>query len=484
MAFLDPGGDVFSPGDPPHGLCIAPNDNALEPDPVWIRLDDPEKDWRLRVSQVSIDRGRDSELDTTKTGTLTATFHDPDGVLDPTNPSSPFYDTTNDVTLLDPVVQVAYARWNPVVGEWSTRFRGFTKQWRHTLDTNGFATVTLEGVDLFDLLANLLLTPGDQGDTPPTGTEGDIYYAGGSTVPARDVFKHVDQRIIQVLQDAGVPGFWYGATATPPGVFSGNVQVQEQTIDRLSQSLDALFAAADAEFPGVANIFCRGTGPQAGALQFFGRYARFFPERPGYAIGEWDIGGAAEAKADPTVVRLTSFTFRRSSDDIYNVGLALPQGLEDGDVPGQQVEDATSISKYGRRPWSAVDLLTWKGHDDDGNTIDAAPETKKFATYRVDNYKDPKNRIEQITFRMLRVDHNSGPATWDFLSNVEIGDVMNVETSHRGGGGFDEPCYIEGIRETDEALDGTMRNVTMQVDVSPKSFFASNPFGTVDTGDS
>lgn len=480
MPFLDEGGDTFGAGDPPHGLCIAPNDEALEPNPVWIRLDDPAEDWSLRVSQVSIDRGKSNELDTTKTGTMTVTFKDPDGLLDPTNTTSPFYDTSNDVTLLNPNVQVAFARFNPIDGTWSTRFRGFTKQWSYDLDTSGFATVTLQAVDLFELLADLLLTPGDQGDTPLIGNESDIYYEGGSPFPFRNNPIHVDDRIEQVLVDAGLPGFWYGSAATPIGVFSGNVQVQEQTLERFGQIIDALFAAADAEFPGVANIFCR----KEGTIQFFGRFARFFPDRPGYHIDEWDVGGAAEAAADTNVVRLSSFKFRRSKDDIFNRALALPQGLEEGDVPGQQVDDATSQAKYGIRPWFAEDLLTWQGHDDLGNTVDAATETKKFATYRVNNYKNPKNRIEQIRFRMLGVDHTSAPAVWSFLQEVEIGDVLNVLTSHRGGGGFDEQFYVEGIREVDEPLDGTMHNVTMQIDVSPKSFFDSNPFGELDMGES
>ena len=340
------------------------------------------------------------------------------------------------------------------------------------MDTSGFAEVVVELVDAFDMFATLRLTPGDQGDTPRTESVGDIFYAGGSPVPANDTFKHVDQRINQVLDDIGWP-------AAKRDIFSGNVTVQEEVYERDGQAMQILADASDAEFPDVSRLYCTVNNDVA----FRGRFARFFPNNPGYGITTWDVGGAAQAAADNTVVKVQNFTFRRSSEDIINVATALPKGLEDGDVPGQKVEDATSIAKFWRRPWTAEGLLTWKGHDDVGDPVLAAPETKKFAEFKVANFKDPKTRIEQLTVTWQNPDGFSGPANWAFLQAVELSDLLSVVTSHPGGGGFDEDYYVEAIREVDEpGPEASIHKVTMQIDVSPKAFYASNPFGEVDIG--
>ncbi len=459
---IDPGGDTFAAGDPPHGLCVAFDDDALEVDPVWTRLDDPAATWRLRVAQVSIDRGSESETDTVKTGTCVATLNDPFGTLDPTNPGGPFYGK------LDPNLQAAYARWNPVTGEWSTRFRGFIKAFRHTMDTSGFAQVTLELVDAFELFADLRMTPGDQGDTPRTESIGDIFYAGGSPIPANNTFVHVDDRQHQALDDIGWP-------VLLRDIFSGNDSVQEEVYERDGQIIEVLTDAADAEFPDVSRAFMS----REGRYTFRGRFARFFPERAGYGIGNWELGGAAQAAADATVVRLTQFSFRRSKEDIVNVATALPKGLDDTDVPGNKVEDAASIAKYGRRPWMADNLLTWVGHDELGNPTTAAEETLKFAQFKVDNFATPKTRLESLTVSWLHPESFSGPAAWLFLNGCELGDLVHVETTHPGGGGFNEDYYIEAIREVDTpGPDVSTHVVTMQLDVSPRSFYTENPFGS------
>lgn len=475
---IETGGDVFTPGDPPHGLCIAPDDPWNEPDPIWVRLDDPANDWRLRVNTVSIDRGTDADTDTIKTGTLSAVCHDPYGTLDPTNTASPFWDT--DHTTLDPGIQAAYARWNPVTGTWATRFRGFVKRIRYTMDTSGFSQVTVELVDGFDRFADIRLTPGDQGDTPPSDSIGDIYYEGGSPVPVYDVFKHVDDRIAQALDDAGWPGT--GNTIDVPNlrnIFSGNCSVQAEVYARDGQLVQVIADAADAEFPDVSRAFFSRTG----VFSFRGRFARFFPENPGYGIGTWELGGSTEAATDADVVLLSNYTFRRSHEDIVNVATALPKGLDDQDVPGQTVTDTASITKYGRRPWMADNLLTWHGHNDDLSETTAAEETLKFAQFKLDNFKNPKTRLERITVTWRHPDSFSGPAAWAFLNGVELGDLVHVETTHPGGGGFDEDYFVEAIRETDEpGPEISVHAVRMELDVSPRSYYDENPFGEVDEG--
>src|SRR5580765_2922266 len=161
MAFLlDDGGDVFTPGDPPHGVCWAPTNNTLDVNPTWVRLDDPDPGYRI-ASGYQIVRGRSSALDKVTTGTATVTFNDTQGLLDPTNASSPF------AGKLDPMKQAAIALMNPVTGLWHTMFRGFVAGPDHSLDmfgaTRGLDVVSWELVDAFDLFANVILTRGSHG---------------------------------------------------------------------------------------------------------------------------------------------------------------------------------------------------------------------------------------------------------------------------------------------------------------------------------
>lgn len=470
-------GDVSVVDDPfaltgPEGICIAFDDGPLVAQPTWTRIDgDP---YNLGYT-FAINRGRNNETEETGTGTCSISIHDPDGLLDPTNTTSPFYGK------IKPRLQAAVARWSPTTETWSTRFRGYVSRLIYEMPISGIAEVTLELADAFDFFADIAMMPGDHGDTPPAASTGDIYFAGGSTIPAQNVFKHVDQRIIQALDDIGWPGTGNGIDVPNlRNIFSGNVSVQEAVYDRYSGFLQVVRDAADAEFPGLANVFMS----REGVFTFFGRYRRFFPDRPEYGVNFWEAGGSAEALADDTVALIQSFVFGLEKDDMTNRALALPQGVDETDVPGNLVEDATSITDFGLLPMDGlVDLLTWHGHNDDLSETTAVEETLKFAQFYVDNRKTPYPRITQLVFTMRDPEQSSATANWALLQGVEIGDNITVTTTHRGGGGFAEDFFVEGITEVDEAM-GEYNKVTMTLTVSPGSWYSVNPFGSVDTGGS
>ncbi len=246
------------------GIAWAPEDPALEPAPTWVRLDqDP---YRLATG-FSIVRGRASETDKTVTGTATITFRDTDGILDPTNTASPFFGN------LDPMKQAGITITNPVTSENFALFRGFIAGPDHQLDMftteRGVDQVSWALVDAFDLFANVILTHGVHGTPPALASFPNIYYPGGdpTTTVGSGIaglagsFVHVDQRIIQLLDDALWPGTGQGIdVANLRNIFSGNVQVQGVTYGRKDSLLSALFDAADAEFPGIANIFVSKDG--------------------------------------------------------------------------------------------------------------------------------------------------------------------------------------------------------------------------------
>lgn len=474
MPFVtDPGGETFVAGDPPHGVCVAFNDSALAQNPVWTRLDDPAG-YRL-ASSWQISRGRQTALDKTGTGTAQVTFTDLHGLLDPTNPTGPFFDK------LEPSLQAAIGFMNPMTGDWTTLFRGHLSSQNHDLnmitDSRGVDVVVMDLVDAFDLLGAIELAPANHGITPTVWSHfADVYYPGtpSNFVGEPAVWKHVDDHIVQLLDDAKWPNTGQ-KRAGLRNIFAGNVSVQGTVYARRDSMLTALFDAADAEFPGVANIYVSKTG----VLTFHGRFARFYPARPGYGIGSWSCGDMTQAAYDPDCAPISGISFHRSKEDIVNACIALPDGFSDTDVPTQLSKNTTSINKYGWRSLTFEGLKIHQGHDDLGNSTNALVETKKFADYYVQNFAEPQTRVTQIRFRPRGYNQVGASALWALMCGVEIGDLIHLTTSHTGSGsGFNEDFFVEGIHYTAQPGNAGMHDVTMELDVSPQSFFASNPFGS------
>ena len=444
----------------PQGVCIAFGDATLAPNPSWTRIDDPNN---IGVVQGwNVDRGRNKELDKNQTGTATIDVIDKTGVLDPTNPGSPFVDNIN------PMKQAAIALRNPVTNAWSTIYRGFS-DWEFEISSDtGFKAIktTIECEDAFDLMSALEMTPGNHYGKKTTGTginkllaqyEGDIQFA-------EDQQPH--DRINQALDDAGWP-------SSLREVFSGNIKLQMTTYARRDQLLTVILDTADAEFPGVANVFIS----KEGNFVFHGRYARFDPFNPQYHISQWYAGDFAACEADSDYAPIHRLGFRRSKQDIINVGLALPKGVTDYDAPKNIIIDTASVGTYGWRTAVFEDLVVKNGIIPSAPDLTAVQETKLYGQYYVDNMADPQTRITQLTFKSKRADHPNAGALWALMCGVEIGDVVTVKTTHPGGGGFNNvDFFVEGVHYSAGPLKANMHDITLTLDVSPRAFYVISPF--------
>lgn len=404
--------------------------------------------YRL-ITGWSIDRGRSYELDKTGTGRAMVSIVDKSGILDPTNASGPFYGSLN------PMKPAGISLQHPETLVWHPLFRGFAAGFSFELDISEKAmTGKITMVDALDVLARTEVVPGQAGTTPPSGSEGDAYYEA----------QPVNNRIRAAIAD----GQWPSALTD---IFTGNVDDQAIGYPPRSTILAVIQDAADSEFPGVANFFASKTG----ILTFHGRKARFDPTNPQYGINHWYAGDMVAVNSSPsTTAPISSLEFARDDEHLYNAVLSTPQGIKSADIAGQLVTDSTSISAYGTRSLSFENLLTAGGKDDG---LLANDETKLFANYYVDNYKDPRNRISTVSFRPKAVGSTGATALWDLMCGVEIGDLITITTTHSGGGGFDEDFYIEGIHyEADLLLQTPYTNVTLSLDLSPKAYYATDPF--------
>ena len=405
------------------------------------------------VSGWEIDRGRSYELDKTTAGTARINLIDTTGDLDPTNPAY----------ALDPGTPAAIALRNPVTATDHTVFRGNITRLEYDLyQTAQYATASLELVDGMDRIAATEMVPGflfgpgpGFGDVPPSTTVGDVYYQADAQTSA------VAHRINQVLDEVGWPS---GLRE----VFSGNVKLKETVYSVRSSALSVIQDAADAEFPGVANFYVQ----KDGRATFHGRLARFNPADANYHISTWRCGDTAAVDADATRALIFELAYDLDAEKVLNSAIATPMGIADAGIVDQIVADEASMDTYGVRSISFENLLT------DGGPGGTTPkvETKKFATYYVSNYATPRVRVNRITIKRLPPGHANAARVWALMCNVDISDRIRLFTTHMGGGGFDEDFYVEGLHYRAQPLSPDYDDVTLTLDVSPTSYYDSNPF--------
>lgn len=405
-----------------------------------------------------IERGRQFELDRTDAARATVRINDTEGVLDPTNPSGPYYGD------IQPLTQAVWCAWNPVDSEWEPRFRGWINDLRYLYDPSqrvNFLEVDL--VDIFEILAAIEMLPGSFGDAPPSGLEGQVFYEDAT----------MDDRIVQALTDSGIPAAFYV-------VFTGNVTVIPTVYTPGESPMTAIQEAADAEFPGVSNVYT----DRFGRLAVHGRLAKFDPATTSAVAGDaawdwrhWNAGdGEAVAAAPSITAHMRGFGFNRGLSSIRNSAIATPYGIDDDDVSGQIVQDLASIAQYGLRSWSAQDLLTQEGLLDSSSAL---VETRRFAEYITMNYGQPRDRIGPVTFRSMNLGQTGYVVNWRLLTQIDISDQLDASILAPGGGGFiDEECFVEGIREEHKPANTDFDDVTVTVDLSPVAYFTEIPFPT------
>lgn len=445
----------------PTGLVnVAFDDSILAASPSWTRLDNT-----YAVQSITIDRGRPFETETTDTGTATIVLVDTDGSFDPTYSGGTHYGKT------DPYKQVAISLPASGGGSWASVFHGYVSRWQYEPHpTQRLAFVTIECVDLIDFLANTELSADGSFGNSVTAS-GDIVYSADSALTA------VQTRITKVLNEVAAEA---GQVSWPSGlrsIYTGNVGLLERTYTTRTSALTVIQEAAEAEFPGgVANFYVS----KSGVASFRGRYARFDYSNPTYSVNDWELGDLAAATGSPsTVVPLSPpLVFSRDKESIYTAASAVPVmtqtsvELTSSDRAANYVVNSTAAASYGLRTWAAEDLATRNGA---GSTT-ALQETNLFADYYLANYATPRTRVGALTVRPQPPGGTFGSATWALLQGVELGDYVTVSTSHDWGGGLGGAFFVEGVHYDVKPMGTSHPEVTLTLDVSPQSYWTSNPF--------
>jgi hypothetical protein len=446
---------VAAPTGPDGRFHLAFDQPTLTWSPSWTRIDSHPS----LVASYTIDRGRQYELDQTDVGRAVVQINDPDGLLDPTNSSGPYYGW------IEPLLQAVICRWNPISDLWHPRFRGFVEDYSYDLDPSQRVNrLTLSLVDIFETLSAIEMVPGAFGiDTNGTPAAGQIGYP----------IQTMKARIEAALGDAGIPDDY-------SVVFTGNVEVHATVYSPGEPVMSAVQEAVDAEFPGVSNVYT----DRLGRICVHGRLAKFDPATiaAGATEGAWDFthwkvgDGAAVAGHEATVAQLRTFAFNRGLAKVINSATASPVFMADAAAAGQVVQDDASLEKFGYRSWSAQNLITRRGLLDDSDDL---TETKRFATYYVENYAQPRNRVTELSLRSMRPNDPRAAIVWALLSKIDIADLVDVSVGSPGGGGFNaEPFFVEGVHENVQPLGAAYDDVTLSLDLSPQAYFTTNPFPT------
>jgi hypothetical protein len=437
---------------PDGRVLIAFDDVMLAEDPAWTRLDDEPG----LVAGINIRRGRQTEFDQTDASTATIYINDRNGLFDPDNVSSPYFGELDGK-------QIMLQLWNPVAEEWVTQFRGFVDEygWTHR-GSQVVSDVQIDCTDLFDYLGSVKMIPGLFGDTPPAGYSGIVFYEETD----------FQTRVTQLLADAGLPADFFR-------VFTGNVDVQDTPYDPDDEVVGAIRDALDAEFPAIANAYT----DKLGRFVVHGRFARFDPDGVSATTGgdwnftRWKAGDGAAITTDPDRAQIRPpLTWSRGRSRVINAAIAYPHEPDDGDrswITDQIVVDTTSRDNYGYRSWEARDLITAAGTTT-GN--DARDETKLFAEYYVANYKDPRTRVEALTFKSMWPNDSRAEPSWALVCGADVSDIIDLEHGYPGGDGISQEFYIEGSEMQIRPGPPDFDFVTLTLNVSPQAYFTEDVF--------
>jgi len=425
-------------------VLVALADGPLVAEPTWTRYDTLTD---CRCYGFDSYAGRQSELDTTDTGTATVYFHDRVGTLD-----------------ADSLVglQIMLQLYNPVTASWHPRWRGHIDDIDHELvDVPGIplANVAFQCVGIFDYLGGCKMLPGTFGNVAPAGMNGVVFYEDG----------RVDDRIFALLDDAQI-------VSTMRVVFTGNVDVNETLYDPDDVILQAVRDAADAEFPGVANFY----EDRFGRCVFHGRFARFDPEGTESGGANWDFNRwDAATREDVTtgVAQIREFAYNRPRARIINSYIAWPRADENGVefdrslIPTLLKTDATSIAAYGHRGDDAPDLII-KENFNNANT--GAEECALFGDFYVTNYAEIRKAIQRVVFKSIRPGDARAAATWDLMCRGDISDAIQLTVDEAGLA--DVAFFVDGVAVECRPLNPEMDLVTVTPNLTPASYYGTDVF--------
>lgn len=425
-------------------VLIALSGGPLAAEPTWTRFDNLAD---CRCFGFDWTRGRQSEFDITETGTASVFFHDTSGTLD-----------DDDLVGLQIMLQL----YDPVADAWEPCFRGHIED--VSRDPNpgapALADTEIECVGIFAYLGGVKMVVGQFGAPTPPGMSGVVFYEDGPAATGTN--DPTDGgRIELLLDDADMDTDMYV-------VFSLNVDVLETKYGPDDDILSGVRDAADADFPGIANVY----EDRFGRVAVHGRDARFHPATvaAGASTGAWDfktLGAATRGDVGTSAAQIRDFSYNRPRSRLVNSYLAYPRGIDEDAIADLVVTDTTSITNLGYHGKEAPDLII-KKHKTNGNT--GADECLLFGQFYVANYAQIRKNVQRVEIKSMRPSDQRAAKTWQLITTIDVSDIIEITIGEAGLSA--EPFYVEGMTGQCRVGRPGFDQVTIVPNLTPTAYYS------------
>jgi hypothetical protein len=358
------------------------------------------------VQRISVRRGRDRMFEQYSPGQAIIQFLDFTGDWNPDNPASPYY---NQILPMRQVkVSTAY------LGTGYGIFTGFISSWDWTWADQAadYAIVTVTAIDAFRLLQLAEITT--------------VTGANNKDLPGT--------RIGLILNQINWP-------TNLRAIDTGDTELQNDP----GTARQTLAACQIIEQSDLGAFFVDGDGN----ITYLSRAG----------LAQRAAGTATEFNDDGTDIAYQDLDINLDETELANDVTFTRLGGS-----AQQVSDATSITEYGRRSYSADGLMM------ETNTI-ALNRANSVLAYR----KTPRLRVDSITLDLSSVS-NRIPAGL----GLDIGDPIVVNRTMAAGTTFDLRVTVNGISH-DITPDRWITRFTTAYPLSTAFILGSNQFGILGT---
>ena len=356
------------------------------------------------VREFSIDRGRQHDLADYQTGTASVLLSNSDDRFNPLNTSSPYYDSSNNVSKITPFRQVKISA--TYDGTTSVLFRGFITSYPESFGGQGSdSSVRIRCVDAFKIFN--LNTLGSRGWK--IGTAGFSNLGTSTRLGYADVQEKSSLRIGRILNA-------FGWSSSDRVISTGDLDVQAgvPVTTNLLQALKSVEEAEQGQFYMSADGKATFRDRNYKRTQQFTSQATF-----GNGVGELPFSDVITTLDDSKILNIISVTRDGGSE--------------------QLLSDTDSVAKFGSRQDSLSGTL---------NVTDA--DALSVAQQRLSQFKDTGSRIEGMIVNPL-----SSTSLWNQALVRELGDKITIKIPTPVSTTMEFDVHIDRISHSVSAINQT-----------------------------